>query len=104
MRLLLLRSLWTNGFNLDAALADCRAGRYDGVEGPVPLDSATRREFRAKLRDANVPFIAEVTTGGSYVPDPEGKPEAHLEDFLRKAQAALECSPLFITTLAGSDA
>ena len=34
-RLLLFRSLWTNGFDLDAALADCRAGKFDGVEGPV---------------------------------------------------------------------
>jgi hypothetical protein len=104
MRLLLLRSLWTNGFDLDAALADCQTGRYNGIEGPVPIEAGARREFRAKLRDANVPFIAEVTTGGSYVPDPAGKPEAHLEDFLRKSQTALECAPLFLTALAGSDA
>ena len=104
MRLLLLRSLWTNGFNLDAALVDCQNGQYDGVEGPVPVEPNARREFRAKLRDAGVPFIAEVTTGGSYIPNPSLKPEDHLDDFLRKTEASRECAPLFVTTLAGSDA
>jgi sugar phosphate isomerase/epimerase len=99
MRLLLLRSLWTNGYNIDAALADCHDGLYDGLEGPVPSELNARREFRAKVRDAGVPFVAEITTGGGYLPDPELKP-----DFLRKAQAALECAPLFLTALAGSDA
>ncbi len=104
MRLLLFRSLWTNGYNLDAALADCRDGLYDGIEGPVPCEPNARREFRTKVRDAGVPFVAEITTGGSYLPDPALKPEAHLDDFLRKAQASLECAPLFLTSLAGSDA
>ena len=49
-RLLLLRSLWTNGLNCAAALADCAAGRFDGVEGPVPSGTAARRDFAHFLR------------------------------------------------------
>ncbi len=97
MRLLLFRSLWTNGFDLEAALADCGSGAYDGVEGPV------RAGFAAKLRDAGVPFIAEITTGGGYVPETRDLAR-HLDDFARNAEAALEAQPLFLTVLAGCDA
>jgi len=104
MRLLLFRSLWTNGFDLDAALTDCRSDLYDGVEGPVPAEAGARREFRSRLRDSGVPFIAEITTGGGYVPNPAQTAEEHFEDFRSKAGAAMECAPLFLTTLAGCDA
>jgi len=103
MRLLMFRSLWTNGFDLDAALADCRTPDYDGVEGPVPAEVNARRDFRAKLREAGVPFIGEITTGGSYIPDRSKGPQEHLEDFQRKAEVAMECAPLFLTVLGGAD-
>jgi len=102
LRLHLFRSLWTNGFDLDAALADCRAGAFDGVEGPVPLEKNARAEFSAKIRDAGVPFIAEITTGGGYVPE-NRLPAQHLDDFRRKTEAALGCAPVFLTVLAGCD-
>jgi sugar phosphate isomerase/epimerase len=102
MRLQLFRSLWTNGFDLDAALADCHTGAFDGVEGPVPLENDARCEFSKKLRAAGVPFIAEITTGGGYVPE-SLSPAQHLDDFRRKAGASLECTPLFFTVLAGCD-
>lgn len=101
MKLLIFRSLWTNGFNLDAALADCGDGAFDGVEGPVPV--ADRREFSAKLADSGTAFVAEIATGGGYVPS-DPSPAGQLEDFRRRAEAALDCSPLFLTVLAGCDA
>jgi hypothetical protein len=103
MRLILFRSLWTNGGDLAAALADCRAGNFDGVEGPVPAAPAARREFAARLAGSGAPFIAEVATGGGYVPV-EISPARHLDDFCRQAEAAMECSPLFFTVLGGCDA
>ena len=102
MHLLLFRSLWTNGFNLDAALADCRSGVFDGVEGPLPTAPTERREFTAALRGSGAPFICEIATGGGYVPT-EASPERHFEDFRRLADSAIECSPLFVTVLAGCD-
>ncbi len=97
MRLLLFRSLWTNGFDPDAALADVQAGDYDGIEGPV---SAGVLDV---LERSGVPFIAEVTTGGGYVPTRRAK-TAHFDEFRAKADAALAASPLFITALVGCDA
>jgi sugar phosphate isomerase/epimerase len=103
MHLLLFRSLWTNRFDLKAALDDCDSGAFDGVEGPVPADANARREFAFLLQAAGFPFIAEIATGGGYVPT-EASPERHLEDFRRQAEAAAACSPLFFTVLAGCDA
>jgi hypothetical protein len=102
MQLLLFRSLWTNGFDLEAALADCRSGAFDGVEGPVPLPRLERRTFATQLAGTTVPFIAEIATGGGYVPT-EASPERHLEDFRRQAEAALACRPRALTVLAGCD-
>jgi len=99
MNLLIFRSLWTNGFDLDAALADCRTGAFDGVEGP-----AGDAEFARKLRDAGVPFIAEITTGGGYVPDRGASLQDHLNSFTCKLEASVGCEPLLVTVLGGSDA
>lgn len=101
-RLLVFRSLWTNGFDLDAALEDCRGSSFDGVEGPVPEEASARKEFLAKLANGGVPFIAEITTGGGYVPSTRSLAR-HLDDFARKAEAAKEAEPLFVTVLGGSD-
>lgn len=104
MRLLLFRSLWTNRYNLNSAIADCVSGFYDGIEGPVPSEDAERNRFRAMIRDSGLPFIAEITTGGGYVPDRSQTPADHLEEFKRKAEIAQESAPLFFTVLAGCDA
>lgn len=101
-RLLLFRSLWTTGFDLGAALADCGGEWFDGVEGPVPPAPGVRRDFASRLRDAGVPFIAEVVTGGGYVPG-AASPERHRDDFRRQAEAACECAPLLLTVLGGCD-
>lgn len=97
MRLLLFRSLWTNGYDVEAALADCQRRDFDGVEGPIDEVGAS------VLRGSGFPVIGEITTGGSYVPNTRAI-EDHLEDFELKAGIAREASPLFLTVLGGCDA
>lgn len=103
MRLLVLRSLWTNGFNLEAALEDCRSGEFDGVEGPLPSQASQRAEFLARLQAEECPFVAEIVTGGDYVPQHTSL-QRHLDEFGRTAEASIAADPLFLTVLAGSDA
>lgn len=102
MQLRIFRSLWTNGFNLAAAIADCRTGVYDGIEGPLPSSAPERRAFVTELRAAGIPFIAELTTGGGYVPNQYSVAE-HLADFRRKIEAAVAAQALFVTVLGGCD-
>jgi len=99
MKLMLFRSLWTNGFDLDAAVADCHTGAFEGIEGPV----AASDDFAAKLRDSGLPFIAEITTGGGYVPDQTATLQDHLDSFHRKLEVSLDCGPRLATVLAGCD-
>jgi hypothetical protein len=99
----IFRSLWTNGFDLAAALDDVASGTFDGVEGPVPTDTAAKTVFITRLRDSGASFIAEVVTGGDYVPRHRSF-EAHLDDCTRGIANAIEANARFCTVLAGCDA
>jgi sugar phosphate isomerase/epimerase len=103
MELLIYRSLWTTRLDLGAALRDVGSGLFDGIEGPLPPAPEDRRKFIATLEERQIPFIAEIVTGGGYVPT-ERSPTAHLEELRRAADAAVEARAQFITALAGSDA
>ena len=104
MRVQVLRSLWTNGYDLPAALADCRSGRYDGVEGPVPAGAAPGREFLARLRDEghDLPFVSEIVTGGDYVPRARDR-EAHLRDLEAGLERGERAGAVKHTVLFGCD-
>ncbi|HEY9156270.1 MAG TPA: hypothetical protein VIM69_14150 [Opitutaceae bacterium] len=103
MKLEIYRSLWTNDFDLDGAIEDCRHGPFDGVEGPVPGDSIEREIFIQKIRGSGEPFIAEITTGGGYVPRYR-EVGRHLDEFRRKLEIASRAAPRFVTALVGCDA
>lgn len=51
-----------------------------------------------------MPWIAEVVTGGGYVPRAHLAPAAHLEDLKLGLEASLPYKPLFVNAMAGSDA
>lgn len=104
MKLKLFKTLWGYTGTLESMIAACRETGFSGIEGPAPKLALSRREFRARLADAGLNYIAEICTGGSYVPDRRWSPEQHLESLRQKAEAALECDPLFLTVIAGCDA
>lgn len=104
MELHVFKTLWGHTGSLDEAMAVCRQQDYSGLEGPVPENPAERRKFRTKLAHAGLEFIAEICTAGSYVPDRHASPSRHLESLCRRAEAALECQPQFLTVIAGCDA
>ena len=57
---------------------------YDGVEGPPPVDPALRREAAAELGAKRIPYIAEIATGGNYVPASNLSVQDHLDDLERQ--------------------
>ncbi len=103
MTLGVYRSLWTTGFNLQAAINDVATGLYDGIEGPLPSDANLRQEFVRTLSANRIAFIAELATGGGYVPT-ERSVNSHLDEVRRYADMAMEAGAVFITALAGCDA
>ncbi len=95
-------SCWGNEVDVAGALSLAKQWQADGIEGPVPSDEASRQSLLA--RGGEVPWIAEVATGGGYVPRPRLTVEEHLHDLRRLIEGSLPFSPLLVNVLAGSDA
>lgn len=104
MELQLFKTLWGHTGSLDEAITACRRQDYAGLEGPAPEIPADRKKFRTKLAHAGLQFIAEICTGGSYVPNRQATMPEHLDSLRRRAGISLECQPLFLTIIAGCDA
>ncbi len=104
MELRLFKTLWGHTGNLAETIAACRSNQLDGIEGQAPATASGRQEFRKRMADAELDYIAEICTAGGYVPDRLAPPAAHLESLRRQATAAAECQPLFLTVIGGSDA
>ena len=67
----------------EAARLALEAG-FDGLEAAVPEAPEARDALGQALSEHGVPFIAEVCTGGSYVPDRHATPAEHLADLRRR--------------------
>jgi hypothetical protein len=100
MNLIYFVSCWANEVDIQSALSLAKSWRADGIEGPLPMDETNLHA----LHHREVPWIAEIATGGGYVPHPHLTPQQHLDDLRRSIEAALPFSPILINTLAGSDA
>lgn len=104
MKLEIYKPLWGHEGDMAAAVSQAVESGFDGIEGPVPEEAARRRDFEERLRDSGLNLIAEVTTGGGYVPDPRATPERHLDDLRRGMERSLPLRPKFVNTQAGLDA
>jgi sugar phosphate isomerase/epimerase len=104
MDLHVFKTLWGHTGTLEQAVADGLEQDFDGLEGPAPAGLADRKKFLTRLSHAGLEFIAEICTAGSYVPDRHATPAEHLQSLRRRAEAALDCQPLFLTVIAGCDA
>ncbi|MCB1090740.1 MAG: sugar phosphate isomerase/epimerase [Verrucomicrobiae bacterium] len=104
MKRLIYKSLWGHEGTLDEAIRQAVEAGFDGIEGPVPADIGERDRFGAGMKENGLDWIAEVTTGGGYVPDPSAGPERHLNDLRCGIERSLPLGPRFINTQAGLDA
>lgn len=104
MEIQMFKTLWGHTGGLDAAIVACKESEFDGIEGQAPATAVERHEFRGRLSDQRLNYIAEICTAGSYVPRRDASVGEHLDSFRRQAEAALECHPLFLTVIAGCDA
>lgn len=104
MELRLFKTLWGHSGNVADAIAACAPKGFNGLEGQAPGSAKARKDFRCRLAEARLDYIAEICTAGSYVPERQADARTHLESLRSQAEAALECAPLFLTIIAGCDA
>ena len=104
MRLQTFLSCWANELDLAAAIQSAPEWGYDGVEGPPPADAEARKDLAAKFSSIQMPYIAEIATGGNYVPAPGMSVQDHLDDLERHlTERVSDFDPVFVNVLGGSD-
>ncbi|MEM7387798.1 MAG: sugar phosphate isomerase/epimerase [Verrucomicrobiota bacterium] len=96
-------SCWANELSLKRAIEEAVGRGYHGVEGPLPREARKREEALELLVQSKLPFIAEVVTGGGYVPDLKASVEEHLDDLDRGLNDLTGWSPIRVNVLGGSD-
>ena len=104
MKLKLFKPLWGHQGSLTEAVEQASEAGFDGLEGPVPEASEACERLQDELTGAGLEMIAEVYTGGWYVPKPSATPSAHLDDLRAGIERSLPLSPLFVNTQTGLDA
>lgn len=104
MQLKTFKPLWGNQLPIEEACEQARFAGFDGIEGRAPSQHEKQTEMRDTLKAFECDYIAEIVTGGDYVPDRTWSPEQHLDDLKRQLENSLALSPLFATCITGCDA
>ncbi len=116
MELLMLRSMWSGPDDLAALVEQTRVGGFDGIEGAIPQQPAQRRELRQRLKDSNLIFIAEATTGCTprdnepkcqtdwWIPYRDRTLQEHLSDLQWTIEKAVAMGARFVSSMCGYDA
>lgn len=104
MKLALFKPLWGHSGSFDDAIVQVCEAQFQGIEGQAPSSKQEATNWRNAMSAADLDFVAEITTAGSYVPDRHATLTEHLSSFERKLLASLELDPLFVTCLGGCDA
>lgn len=66
MELKIFKTLWGHTGSFEAACASAIKAEFDGIEGPSPTAKGSRNDYRRKLADHGLEYIAQITTGGSF--------------------------------------
>ncbi len=104
MQLQLVKTLW--GFNggIDAACAQAKAANFAGIEGQAPQDHWALERLSAALIAANLFWVQEICTAGSYVPRRHASVSEHLVDLERQLRLGQRVGPRFANVIGGCDA
>jgi sugar phosphate isomerase/epimerase len=104
MKLELFKTLWGHTGNLQSAIREALYAGFQGLEGPAPADRQELAFWKDLIPASGLAYIAEITTAGSYVPDPRATLEDHLRSLEEKLERSLALQPRFISCLGGRDA
>lgn len=104
MQLKLFKTIWGNALKFDQACQQAVDADFDGIEGQAPLTVSEQSQWRETLKNHGLDYIAEVVTGGDYVPQRHWTPAQHLEELQARLEASATLSPILATCLAGCDA
>lgn len=98
------KTLWGNELPIAQACQQALSAGFGGIEGQAPVDSGLLQAWQGALNESGCDYIAEIVTGGDYVPQRDWTVQQHLEDIKRGIENSLPLTPLFATCITGCDA
>jgi len=104
MELKLFKTLWGCDVYFEEAVQQATDSGFQGIEGRAPENQTEQQVWAGLLKNQQLDYIAEIVTGGDYVPAPKASPESHLEDLQLAIEHSLPLDPLFATCITGYDA
>ncbi|BCN93070.1 hypothetical protein THMIRHAM_08550 [Thiomicrorhabdus immobilis] len=104
MQLKTFKTLWGNTLPIDQACQNAIHNRFTGIEGQAPKDKNQQNSWAQALADFECDYIAEIVTGGDYVPNRNWTIQQHLDDIKFQLDCSLSLNPLFATCITGCDA
>lgn len=104
MQLKTFKTLWGNTLPIDQACQTAVKHKFNGIEGQAPKDSIEKTEWIEVITAFECDYIAEVVTGGDFVPNRNWSPQQHLDDIKRQLDNSMPLNPLFATCITGCDA
>lgn len=103
MELALYRTLWGVTQPITQLAPMLRSAGFQGVEGRVPLDAASRTAFKQALEETGLDYIGIIFTGGNVIPDQSKGIDDHLHILAEQLSYAKELNAKFVNVLAGND-
>ncbi|WP_321322776.1 sugar phosphate isomerase/epimerase [Thiomicrorhabdus sp.] len=104
MQLKTFKTLWGNTLPIDQACKNAINHQFNGIEGQAPKDNIEQTKWINALAEFECDYIAEVVTGGDYVPDRNWSVQQHLDDIKYQLDNSMPLNPLFATCITGCDA
>jgi sugar phosphate isomerase/epimerase len=104
MQLKTFKTLWGNQLTIDQACKQAIDAGFSGIEGQAPDNRQQQLGMLSAIQNNGCDYIAEIVTGGDYVPDRSWSPQQHLDDMKRQLDNSMMLEPLFATSITGCDA
>ena len=104
MKLLVFKSLWGVNEPIEAAAESAARNGFDGIESRVPLSDQQATQLKEALDRHGLAWIAEICTGGDYVPPRKMDVSDHLRDLETGLAACLGFNPVRVNCIGGLDA
>ena len=101
MKLQIFKTLWGHHGGHEQAAHEAVAANFDGLEGPIPVQTAEQLRLAEILADNGLLYIAEICTAGGYVPDRRADVATHLKSLEQQLRACVYLKPEFVNCIGG---
>lgn len=102
MNLKTFKTLWGNTLPIEQACLQAKQAGFDGIEGRAPQNNV--QIWKEALAAHKCDYIAEIVSGGDYVPERNWSIQNHMDDIQRQIDLSTPLNPHFATCIVGCDA